>query len=68
MPHSQGLSNNPYLELNKRIPRIDTSFFMIHSTGNIVLHVHQGLHKGLFPIALHNKILEALLCSSILPI
>ena len=36
MPHSQGLSNNPYPEPNQPISsRIDTHFFKIHS--NIVL-------------------------------
>ena len=35
MPHSQGLSNNPYPELNYPIPRTNTQFFKIHP--NIVL-------------------------------
>ena len=35
MPHSQGLSNNPYREPINPIPRIDTYFFKVHS--NIVL-------------------------------
>ena len=34
MPHLQGLSNNPYPEVNHPISRIDTDFFNIHS--NIV--------------------------------
>ena len=34
MPHSQELSNNSHPEPN---PRIDTYFFKIHSTSNIVL-------------------------------
>jgi hypothetical protein len=35
MPHSQGLSNNPYPEPNQPNPRIDTYLFKVHS--NIVL-------------------------------
>ena len=35
MPHSQGLSSNPYNELNKKIPRFDTYFLKIDT--NIVL-------------------------------
>ena len=35
IPHSQGLSNNPYPEPNNPTPRIDTYFCKIHS--NIVL-------------------------------
>ena len=31
MSHSQGLFNNPYLESNQPIPRIDTYFFKVHS-------------------------------------
>jgi hypothetical protein len=33
--HSQGISNNPYPESNKPIPRVDTYLFKIHP--NIVL-------------------------------
>ena len=29
MPHSQGLSNNPYPESNHPIPHIDTYFFKV---------------------------------------
>ena len=64
MPHSQGLSNNPYPELNNPIPRIDTYFYKIHS--NIVFHHRLGLPKCLFPIGLHVTILKALLQSYIL--
>ena len=35
MPHSRGLSNNPYLSRINQIPRIDTYFFKVHF--NIVL-------------------------------
>ena len=35
MPQSQGLSNNPYPEVNQPIPRIDTYFFKVNS--NVVL-------------------------------
>jgi hypothetical protein len=31
MPHSQGLSNNPYPEPNNPIPRVDTYFFKVCS-------------------------------------
>ena len=43
MPHSQGLSNNPY-------PHIDTFFFKTNS--NIVLPSTLGLSKDLFPVGL----------------
>ena len=53
MPHSQGLSNNPYSELNNSITHIDTYLFKV-------------LPKGLYPVGLPVKILKALLPSSIL--
>ena len=60
MPHSQGIYNIPYPELNQNpITRIDTYLFKIHS--NIVLHL--GLSKGPFPVALPVKIFKALLPS-----
>ena len=40
MPHSEGLSNNPYPEPNQPI----SYFFKIHS--NIFTHVHLGLLEG----------------------
>ena len=60
MHHSQGLSNNPYLEPNHFIPRIDTHVLKIHSI--IVLRFSRGVPKGLFSV----EILKALLPSSIL--
>ena len=49
MPHSEGLSNNPYPESNQRYPRNDTYFFKVHS--NIIhTHLRIGRHKGLFSV------------------
>jgi len=45
MPHSQGLSNNPYLSRINKILRIDTDFFKIHF--NIVLHLRHLPSLGL---------------------
>ena len=48
MPHSQGLSNNPYRE--NPIPRTDTYLFKVHS--NIVLpstHLPVNILKALLP-------------------
>ena len=64
MPHSQGLSNNPYPDPNQPNFRTDTCFFKIHS--NIVSHLRLVLPKGLFPVGLPVKILKALLPPSIL--
>ena len=53
MPHSQGLSNNPYPELRiNPIPCIDTYFFKIHSN---ILHVRLGHLKDLFPVGVPVK-------------
>ena len=57
MPHSQGLSNNPYPESNQPNSR---SILILSS------HLQLGLPKGLFPVALPVKILKALLIYSIL--
>jgi len=54
----------PILSQINPIPHIDTHLFKVHS--NIVLHLHLGLPKGLFPVCLPVKILKALLPSSIL--
>ena len=62
MPHSQGLSNNPYSEQNQ--PFIDTYFFKVRS--NIVLPSTPRLPKGLLPVGLPVRILKAVLHSSIL--
>ena len=63
MPHSQGLSNNPYPE---PYPRIETYFFKVHS--NIILPSTPRLPNDLFPVGLPAKILKELLHSSILAI
>ena len=59
MPHSQGLSNNIYLESNQPnspplIP-ITSRFIQILSS-----HLHLGLRKGLFPVDLPVNFFEAL--------
>ena len=56
MPHSQGLSSNPYPGPNQS----NTYFFKIHS--NIVL----SLHRDFFPVGLTAKILKAFLPFSVL--
>ena len=62
MPHSQGLSINPYSECRiNPIPRTDAYFFKIHS--NIFL---PSTPRDLFPVGGPVKILKALLRSSIL--
>ena len=65
MPHSQGLSNNPYPEPNQ--PNLP-SLIPISSRSILILssHLRLGLPKGLFPVGLPVKILKALLLSSIL--
>ena len=64
MPHSQGLSNNPYPELNQPIH----SLISISSRSILILssHLRLGVPKGLFPVGLPVKILKALPLSSIL--
>ena len=62
MPHSRGLSNNPYPESSQ--PNSSSYFFKIHS--NIVHTSTLGLPKGLFPVGVPVKILKALLSFSIL--
>ena len=63
IPHSQGLSNNPYPEPNQHNSSYDTYFSKIHS--KIVLPFTPR-PKGLFPVGLPVKILKGLLPSSIL--
>ena len=58
MPHSQGLSNNPYSEQNQ--PNSSRSILILSS------HLRLGLPKYLFPVGLPVNILKALLPSSIL--
>ena len=65
MPHSQELSNNPYTEPNQTqflalIPISSRSILILSS------HLRLGPRKGLFPVGLPDKILKALLPSSIL--
>ena len=65
MPHSQGLSNNPYPEPNQpNFPALTP----ISSRSTLILssHLRLGLPKDLFPAGLPVKILKALLLSSIL--
>ena len=57
MPHSQGLSNNPYPEPNQP----NSLSLQILSS-----HLRLSLPKGLFPVGLPVKIFKALLPSSIL--
>ena len=64
MPHSQGLSSNPYPSRINPIPRIDTYLFKVQS--NIALPSTPRPPKGLFPVGLPVKSLKALLPSSIL--
>ena len=66
MSHSQGLSNNPYPEMNQPKSLNGTYFFKIHSIS--VLPSTLGLPKGLFPSGLTVKIFEAPLPSFILAI
>ena len=58
MPHSQGLSNNPYSEPTNPIPVIDTYFFKIHS--NIVLPSTPKPPQRSLSLGLPFKILKAL--------
>ena len=58
VPHSQGLSNNPYPEPYYPIPRIDTyilSYILI-----LYSHLRLGLPNVLFPVGLPVNILKAL--------
>ena len=58
LPHSQGLSNNPYPEQINPITRIDTYFFNIHS--NIFIpHLRLGIPKGHFPACVPHKTFKA---------
>jgi hypothetical protein len=64
MPHSQELSNNPYLELNQQfleLTSISLRYFLL-----LPSHSHLGLSKDLLPEGLTVKILNAHLPSSIL--
>ena len=64
MPHSQGLSNNPYPEPNQpNSPQPNTSSRTILILSS---HLLLGLPKGLFPEGLAVKILKFLLPSFIL--
>ena len=65
IPHSQGLSNNPYPKLNQPNPHIDTYFFL-KSILILSSHLCLGLPKGLFPVGVPVKILKALLTASVL--
>ena len=58
MSHSQGLSYNPYPELNKPIS--------LRYTLKLSSHLCLGLPKGLSPVGLLANILKTLLPSSIL--
>ena len=66
MPHSQGLSNNPFPETN----RLNYSnLYVLISLGSILIlcsHPRLGLPEFFFPIGLPDKILKAVLPSSIL--
>ena len=63
MQHSQGLSNNPYPELNQP----NSSFYTyLRSILTLSSHLRLGLPKGLFPVGVPVKILKELLPSSIL--
>ena len=59
MPHSQGLSDNPYPELNQ--PNYTLRSILILSS-----RLRLGLPKSLFPVGLPVKILKVFLPSSIL--
>ena len=63
LPHSQGLSNNPYTELNKFLVLIHIS---LRSILILYSHLLLGLPKGLLPVGVLVTILRALLHSSIL--
>ena len=60
MPHSQGLSNNPYPEPNH------PNYSHLWSILILSSHLRLGLPKGLFLVSLPVKILKAFLPSSIL--
>ena len=64
MPHLKGLSNNPYPEPNQ--PNYQHWYFSSRSSLILSSHLRLGLPKGLFPVDLPVKILNALLPSSIL--
>ena len=60
MPHSQGLSNNPYPEPNQ------PNYPHIYPCLTLSSHLRLGLPKGFFPVGLPVKILKAFLPSSLL--
>jgi hypothetical protein len=65
MPHSRGLSSNPYPESNQLI----SSYWYLFSLRSILIlssHLSLGLPKGLFPVGVPVKTLKAFLHSSIL--
>ena len=55
VPHSQGLSNNSYHDQNQPNSSYDTYFFKILLT--LPSRLQLGLHKSLFPVDVHDKIL-----------
>ena len=65
MPHSQGLSNNPYPEPNQ--PN-SSHWHLLALRSILILSFNQrlGLPKGLFPVGLLDNMSKALLPSSIL--
>ena len=64
MVHSQGLSNNPYSNLNQPNYSDWHFFFKIYSI--IASNLHLDLPKDLIPVGLPAKILKVPLPSSIL--
>ena len=62
MPHSQGLSNNPYPEPNQ--PNYPHWYLSLQ--GPLYAYLRLGRPKGLFRVELLVKISKALLPSSIL--
>ena len=61
MPHSQGLSDNPYPEQFVSLTHIYLRSFLI-----LCSHLLQCLPIGLFPVGLPVKILKTLITSSFL--
>jgi hypothetical protein len=64
MPHSQGLSNNPYPKSKQ--PILVVIFISLRSILILYSHLRLSLLKGLIPIGLPVKILITLLPSPIL--
>jgi hypothetical protein len=58
MPHSQGLSINPYLEPYQFLILIPNS---LRSIVILSSHVRLGLPKGLFPVKMLKALLPSLL-------